>query len=112
MLLSILGTEPNVQTSVAHLNLTWQQPTVAYQQAIQYACCGLAKQTQKLETHHKCYQSKHATAGKSDTTCRRNSYRPDLIKWGDIEPEAVTGKQFRLNVKDKQGRAVLVMRPR
>ena len=44
--------------------------------------------------------------------CRRKSYRPDLIKWADVEPEAVTGKQFRLHVKDKQGRAVLVMRPR
>ena len=44
--------------------------------------------------------------------CRRNTFRPDAITWQEIEPEAVTGKQFRLGVRDKQGRAVLVMRPR
>ena len=43
---------------------------------------------------------------------RRRTYRPDAITWADIEPEAVTGKQFRLPVKDKEGRAVLLMRPR
>ncbi|DBB13651.1 hypothetical protein WJX82_000784 [Trebouxia sp. C0006] len=42
----------------------------------------------------------------------RRTYRPDAITWQEIEPEAVTGKQFRLGVRDKQGRAVLVMRPR
>ncbi|KAL3148387.1 hypothetical protein ABBQ38_013843 [Trebouxia sp. C0009 RCD-2024] len=42
----------------------------------------------------------------------RRTYRPDAITWADIEPEAVTGKQFRLPVKDKEGRAVLLMRPR
>lgn len=42
----------------------------------------------------------------------RSTFRPDAITWQEIEPEAVTGKQFRLGVRDKQGRAVLVMRPR
>ncbi len=45
-------------------------------------------------------------------THRRKTYRPDAIAWAEIEPEAVTGKQFRLGMKDKDGRAVLVMRPR
>ena len=45
-------------------------------------------------------------------SCRRKTYRPDAITWADIEPEAVTGKQFRLSVRDKAGRAVLVRRPR
>lgn len=44
--------------------------------------------------------------------CRRRTYRPDAITWAEIEPEAETGKQFRLPVKDKEGRAVLLMRPR
>ena len=47
-----------------------------------------------------------------DVLCRRRTYRPDAITWTEIEPEAETGKQIRLLVKDKEGRAVLLMRPR
>lgn len=42
----------------------------------------------------------------------RRTYRPENITWQEIEPEAVTGKSFRLGVKDREGRAVLVLRPR
>ncbi|KAJ3014477.1 UNVERIFIED_CONTAM: hypothetical protein HDU68_000254 [Siphonaria sp. JEL0065] len=47
----------------------------------------------------------------SDTLKWRREYRPDLISADEIEPEAVTGKQF-LSGFDKQGRPLLFLVPR
>lgn len=41
----------------------------------------------------------------------RATYKPEKIRWEDVAKEAETGKVFRGNAVDKQGRAVLVMRP-
>ncbi|XP_057794592.1 uncharacterized protein LOC131010906 [Salvia miltiorrhiza] len=42
----------------------------------------------------------------------RLEYMPEEIRWGDVAAEAETGKIYRSSYKDKQGRPVLVMRPR
>ena len=42
----------------------------------------------------------------------RASYRPDEIKWDDVEEEAARGKVFVLTNPDKEGRPVVFMRPR
>jgi polyribonucleotide 5'-hydroxyl-kinase len=55
---------------------------------------------------------KHATKMLKNTLEWRLSYQPHNIKWADVAPEAETGKQFRMAIRDKQGRAILVMRPR
>lgn len=41
----------------------------------------------------------------------RLEFKPENIRWEDISVEAETGKIYRANYFDKQGRAVLVMRP-
>ncbi|KAJ1411374.1 CRAL/TRIO, N-terminal domain [Sesbania bispinosa] len=41
----------------------------------------------------------------------RQDYKPEEIRWEDIAHEAETGKIYRANYIDKQGRTVLVMRP-
>ncbi|KAL3632638.1 hypothetical protein CASFOL_025622 [Castilleja foliolosa] len=41
----------------------------------------------------------------------RIEYKPEKIQWDDIAREAETGKIYRANYFDKQGRTVLVMRP-
>ncbi|KAH7437240.1 hypothetical protein KP509_05G061600 [Ceratopteris richardii] len=41
----------------------------------------------------------------------RESYRPEKIKWVYICKEAETGKVYRADFCDKEGRTVLVMRP-
>ena len=66
--------------------------------------------TQEVKRNTSCVPLRFGTL--QPWPCRRKTYRPDAITWQEIEPEAVTGKQFRLGVRDKQGRAVLVMRPR
>lgn len=35
----------------------------------------------------------------------------DRLKWDDVKEEAVTGKTYRLKVRDKMGRPVLGLRP-
>ncbi|XP_047320240.1 phosphatidylinositol transfer protein 3-like [Impatiens glandulifera] len=42
----------------------------------------------------------------------RLQYKPEEIRWEHIAYEAELGKIYRLNFEDKQGRTVLVMRPR
>ena len=44
--------------------------------------------------------------------CRRLSYKPHLITWAEVSEEAATGKLFRMHALDRDGRPVLVMRPR
>ncbi|GAB4845065.1 hypothetical protein Ancab_038471 [Ancistrocladus abbreviatus] len=41
----------------------------------------------------------------------RTEYKPEEIRWEDVAQEADTGKIYRSNCVDKQGRTVLVMRP-
>ncbi|GFP82112.1 random slug protein 5 [Phtheirospermum japonicum] len=41
----------------------------------------------------------------------RIEYKPEKIRWDDVAQEAETGKIYRANYFDKQGRTVLVMRP-
>ncbi|KAL0432720.1 UNVERIFIED_CONTAM: CRAL-TRIO domain-containing protein C23B6.04c [Sesamum latifolium] len=42
----------------------------------------------------------------------RLEFKPEEIRWDDVSMEAETGKIYRSNYKDKNGRPVLVMRPR
>ncbi|KAH7277740.1 hypothetical protein KP509_38G004800 [Ceratopteris richardii] len=41
----------------------------------------------------------------------REMYKPEKIKWEDIDKEAETGKVYRAGFCDRDGRTVLVMRP-
>lgn len=41
----------------------------------------------------------------------RSSYKPEEIRWHEVEHEGETGKAYRANFKDRDGRTVLVMRP-
>lgn len=41
----------------------------------------------------------------------REQYKPEQIKWEAVGKEAETGKIFRANFCDREGRTVLVMRP-
>ncbi|KAG2596621.1 hypothetical protein PVAP13_5KG175700 [Panicum virgatum] len=41
----------------------------------------------------------------------RLAFKPENICWADIAQEAETGKIYRADYKDKQGRTVLVLRP-
>lgn len=41
----------------------------------------------------------------------RATYKPEEIKWDEIAREAETGKIYRANYSDRQGRTVIVMRP-
>ena len=43
---------------------------------------------------------------------RRSEYKPDALRWPDVEGEALTGKQFILPATDVKGHPVLVLRPR
>ncbi len=42
---------------------------------------------------------------------RRRTYKPHEITWDSIAAEA-TGKQFLMSAEDKEGRQIVVMRPR
>jgi hypothetical protein len=44
--------------------------------------------------------------------CRRLEYRPHNISWADVEAEAKTGKTFVSPYPDREGRPVVIMRPR
>ncbi|XP_047955225.1 phosphatidylinositol transfer protein 3-like isoform X2 [Salvia hispanica] len=41
----------------------------------------------------------------------RQDYKPEEIRWDDVAGEAETGKIYKSNYKDRNGRPVLVMRP-
>ena len=43
---------------------------------------------------------------------RRMEYKPHLIRWEEVKPEAVSGKQMIYHCTDKKGRPLLLMRPR
>ncbi|KAI3806765.1 hypothetical protein L1987_22679 [Smallanthus sonchifolius] len=42
----------------------------------------------------------------------RMNYKPEEIRWEHVAAEAETGKLYRSSFMDKQGRSILVMRPR
>uniref|UniRef100_A0A7S3R0U0 CRAL-TRIO domain-containing protein n=1 Tax=Dunaliella tertiolecta TaxID=3047 RepID=A0A7S3R0U0_DUNTE len=42
----------------------------------------------------------------------RKDYKPHLIRWEEVKPESVTGKQMIYPVPDKSGRPIVLMRPR
>lgn len=42
----------------------------------------------------------------------RTNYKPEEIRWEDVAAEGETGKIYRSSYKDKNGRVVLVLRPR
>lgn len=41
----------------------------------------------------------------------RATYKPEDIRWHEVASEGETGKVYRANFKDKEGRTVLVLRP-
>lgn len=41
----------------------------------------------------------------------RDSYKPEEIHWGEVAVEGETGKLFKANFHDRNGRTVLIMRP-
>lgn len=41
----------------------------------------------------------------------REAYRPEDIRWPDVSVEAETGKVYRANFQDREGRTVVIMRP-
>lgn len=43
---------------------------------------------------------------------RRLEYRPHDIAWSEVEAEALTGKTFVSPYPDREGRPVVIMRPR
>lgn len=54
---------------------------------------------------------KKATKMLRTTLKWRVEYKPEDIRWDEVAHEAETGKIYRANYFDKQGRSVLVMRP-
>ncbi|PNH04045.1 Random slug protein 5 [Tetrabaena socialis] len=42
----------------------------------------------------------------------RLDYKPHLIKWEEVQSESTTGKQFVYHTIDKEGRPIVMMRPR
>lgn len=47
-----------------------------------------------------------------DTLRWRAEYRPDRLTWERVNAEAARGKLFILEHPDKEGRPVVLMRPR
>jgi len=41
----------------------------------------------------------------------RAAYRPEDIRWPDVDVEAETGKMYRASFRDREGRTVVIMRP-
>ncbi|KAG6424922.1 hypothetical protein SASPL_115345 [Salvia splendens] len=41
----------------------------------------------------------------------RSSFKPEEIRWSEVAIEGETGKVFRANFHDRQGRTVLILRP-
>ncbi|XWS21536.1 hypothetical protein CRYUN_Cryun30bG0062600 [Craigia yunnanensis] len=54
---------------------------------------------------------KKATKMLKETLKWRAEYKPEEIRWEEVAHEAETGKIYRSNYIDKNGRTVLVMRP-
>ncbi|KAJ3695794.1 hypothetical protein LUZ60_001171 [Juncus effusus] len=54
---------------------------------------------------------KKATKMLKETLKWRAQYKPDEIRWDEVANEAETGKIYRTDYFDKNGRSVLVMRP-
>ncbi|KAJ4846361.1 hypothetical protein Tsubulata_038468 [Turnera subulata] len=46
-----------------------------------------------------------------ETVKWRSMYKPEEIRWHEVAIEGETGKAFRANFHDRQGRTVLIMRP-
>lgn len=46
-----------------------------------------------------------------DTLKWRSTYKPEDIRWHEVASEGETGKVFRANFHDRQGRTVLILRP-
>ncbi|XP_023543469.1 phosphatidylinositol transfer protein 3-like [Cucurbita pepo subsp. pepo] len=57
------------------------------------------------------WNTKKANKMLRETLKWKLEYKPEKISWEDIALEAKTGKIYRANYTDKQGRTVLVMRP-
>lgn len=69
--------------------------------------CGTARACSTLGSSRKQHISKTAAI-----VCRRLEYKPHLIRWKDVVMEADTGKHFVYHANDKQGRPIVMMRPR
>uniref|UniRef100_A0A804M355 CRAL-TRIO domain-containing protein n=1 Tax=Zea mays TaxID=4577 RepID=A0A804M355_MAIZE len=41
----------------------------------------------------------------------RATYKPEDIRWPDVSVEAETGKMYKANFRDREGRTVIIMRP-
>ncbi|KAJ3672834.1 hypothetical protein LUZ60_006208 [Juncus effusus] len=41
----------------------------------------------------------------------RSSYKPEEIRWSEVANEGETGKMYRANFTDREGRTVLILRP-
>ncbi|KAL6504690.1 hypothetical protein OROHE_023448 [Orobanche hederae] len=41
----------------------------------------------------------------------RSSFKPEEIRWHEVASEGETGKVYRANFRDRQGRTVLILRP-
>ncbi|XP_057722815.1 uncharacterized protein LOC130936699 [Arachis stenosperma] len=46
-----------------------------------------------------------------DTLNWRSTYKPEEIRWHEVAVEGETGKLYRANFHDRQGRTVLILRP-
>lgn len=46
-----------------------------------------------------------------DTLKWRSTYKPEEIRWPEVAQEGETGKAYRANFRDKEGRTVIVMTP-
>ncbi|OIV97625.1 hypothetical protein TanjilG_12382 [Lupinus angustifolius] len=46
-----------------------------------------------------------------DTLRWRSTYKPEYIRWNEVAGEGETGKLYRANFHDRQGRTVLILRP-
>ncbi|KAK7291188.1 hypothetical protein RIF29_06131 [Crotalaria pallida] len=46
-----------------------------------------------------------------DTLSWRSTYKPEKICWDEVAAEGETGKLYRANFHDRQGRTVLILRP-
>ncbi|KAJ8763133.1 hypothetical protein K2173_025518 [Erythroxylum novogranatense] len=57
------------------------------------------------------WNTKKAVKMLKETLKWRLQFKPEKIRWDDVAMEAKTGKVYRANFVDKNGRTVLVMRP-
>lgn len=57
------------------------------------------------------WSQKKAQKMLKETMKWREQYKPEQVKWEEVAKEAETGKIYRANFHDKDGRTVLVMRP-